>query len=157
MIHLKLFEGFSNDEQIKEEILEKYNIRKIIYDLIDVSLERLDEIEEDEYLDKSIIFEISIDGWVDNYQLLEPIVGGKYNRNEEFTDENIYWIPLSSEDLNKVYKMLQNKESKLSLTFSIVYGEDGDLRQSHNGEIIERMSDLYPNLEIDTFNPWDIN
>lgn len=157
MIHLKLFEGFSNDEDIKKEILDNYNIRNIIDDLIDVSLERLDEIEEDEYLDKSIIFEISIEGWVNNYQLLEPIVGGKYNRNEEFTDENIYWIPLSSEDLNKVYKMLQDKESKLSLTFSIVYGEDGDLRQSHNGEIIERMSDLYPNLEIDTFNPWDIN
>lgn len=157
MIHLKLFEGFSNDEQVKEEILEKYNIRKIIYDLIDVSLERLDEVEEDEYLDKSIIFEISIEGWVNNYQLLESIVGGKFNRSEEFTDENIYWIPLNSEDLNKVYKMLQDKESKLFLTFSVVYGEDGDLRQSHDGGISNRMSDLYPDLEIDIFNPWDIN
>lgn len=157
MIHLKLFEGFSNDEQIKEEILEKYNIRKIIYDLIDVSLERLDDVEEDEYLDKSIIFEISIEGWVDNYKLLEAIVGGKFNRNEEFTDENMHWIPLNSKELNTVYKMLQDEKSKLYLTFSVVTGEDGDLKQLHDGGISERMSALYPDLEIDTFNPWDIN
>jgi len=153
MIHLKLFEGFSNDEQIKEEILENYNIRNIIYDLIDVSLERLDEVEEDEYLDKSIIFEISVEDTETNF--LDSIVGGKFNRNDEFKDSDIYWI--SGSQLYTILRMLKSENNKLHLTFSVVYGEDGDLKQSHNGEIIERMSELYPDLEIDTFNPWDIN
>lgn len=152
MIHLKLFEGFSNDEEIKKEILDNYNIRNIIDDLIDVSLERLDEVEEDEYLDKSIIFEILIEDKEANF--LE-IVGGKFNRNEEFTDDGLYWV--NGSQLYTILKMLKNKENKLHLTFSVVYGEVGDLRQSHNGEIIERMSELYPDLEIDIFNPWDIN
>lgn len=152
MIHLKLFEGFSNEE-IKKEILDNCNIRNIIDDLIDVSLERLDEVEEDEYLDKSIIFEILIEDKETNF--LDSIVGGKFNRNEEFTDDDLYWI--NGSQLYTILKMLKNKENKLHLTFSVVYGEDGDLRQSNNGEIIERMSELYPDLEIDTFNPWDIN
>jgi hypothetical protein len=155
MIHLKLFEGFSNDEEIKKEIFENYNIRNIINDLIDVSLERLDEVEEDEYLDKSIIYEISIEGWNDNYLYSDSIVGGKFNKNEVFTDDDIYWT--SSAELSTILKMLKDKESKLTLTFSVVHGEDGELKQLNNGDIIERMSDLYPELEIDTFNPWDIN
>jgi hypothetical protein len=88
----------------------------------------------------------------------EPIVGGKFGRNDDFSDESVvYWISSNKKDLDSILKILKEEKYKLYLTFSVVYGEDGDLKQSHNGEIIERMSDLYPELEIDTFNPWDIN
>jgi hypothetical protein len=86
---------------------------------------------------------------------LDSIVGGKFNRNEDFTDDDIYWI--SGSQLYTILRMLKNKENKLHLTFSLVYNEDGDMKQLHGGEILKRMSELYPDLEIDSHNPWDIN
>jgi hypothetical protein len=155
MIHLILFESFSNEEEIKKEILENYNLVEMIYDLIDLSMDKLDEYKLIglDVLDTSVLFEILVE---DSKNNLYSIFSGDFKRNEKKSlDDVIYWSSLK--DIQEILRILKHKDSKIYLIFSLITIEDGEAKQLSVGDIFERMSELYPNIKIDIHDPWDLN
>ena len=100
MKHIKLFENFSKESfdklEWKGRVLEASNVIDILYDLKEVSLEYLDvrhthlnDDDEEELVDKKIVFIIDLHDKEVEY--LGNLFGGEYSFENIDIEENLYW------------------------------------------------------------------
>ena len=163
MRYLKIFESFSKEEW-KKRFLEASNLLEILYDLKEVSLEYLDVRQrqisdegEQEILDKKIIFAFDLHD--KEVQFLGNLCGGEYSLENTDIEENLYWSDDIEDPIEVIEEGFKSGKLYLSINFCIVTGEDGDLSpvNSDTANVFQRISDMYPDAEFDTFNPWDLN
>ena len=163
MRYLKIFESFSKEEW-KKRFLEASNLLEILYDLKEVSLEYLDvrhrqisDEGEQEILDKKIIFAFDLHDR--EAQFLGNLCSGQYSLEDTEIEENLYWSDDIEDPIEDIEEGFKSGKLYLSINFCIVTGEDGDLSpvNSDTANVFQRISDMYPEAEFDTFNPWDLN
>ena len=163
MRYLKIFESFSKEEW-KKRFLEASNLLEILYDLKEASLEYLDVRQrqindegEQEILDKKIIFALDLHD--KEAQFLGNLCGGEYSLENTDIEENLYWSDDIEDPIEEIEEGFKSGKLYLSINFCIVTGEDGDLSpvNSDTANVFQRISDMYPEAEFDTFNPWDLN
>jgi hypothetical protein len=168
MKRLKLFESYSREEWQKQ-VMESTGMLDILYDLKDVSLEYLDvrhyqdnrfrdEDESDgEMVEKKIVYMVDLHD--KDVLYLGNLCGGEYSYENPDIEESLYWsgdITATAEEIAKGFK---EGQLSLNITFCIVVGEDGDLRAVNDdtSRVYHRITDMHPEAEFDTFNPWDLN
>ena len=168
MKHIKLFENFSKEPFDKLEwqgqVLEASNVIDILYDLKEVSLEYLDvrhthlnDDDEEELVDKKIVFIVDLHDKEVEY--LGNLFGGEYSFENIDIEENLYWSNDITAPAEEIAEGLKSGKLYLNITFCIVTGEDGNVSavNSDTSEVYRRISDMYPEVGFDTFNPWDLN
>jgi len=168
MKHIKLFENFSKESFNKLEwqgrILEASNVIDILYDLKEVSLEYLDvrhthlnDDDEEELVDKKIVFIVDLHDKEVEY--LGNLFGGEYSFENIDIEENLYWSNDITAPAEEIAEGLKSGKLYLNITFCIVAGEDGHVTavSDDTGNVYQRISDMYPEVGFDTFNPWDLN
>ena len=168
MKHIKLFENFSKESFNKLEwqgqVLEASNIIDILYDLKEVSLEYLDvrhthlnDDDEEELVDKKIVFIVDLHDKEIEY--LGNLFGGEYSFDNIDIEENLYWSSDITAPIEEIVEGFKSGKLYLNITFSIVAGEDGHVTAVNDdtGNVWQRISDMYPEVGFDTFNPWDLN
>jgi len=168
MKKLKLFEEFSKESFNKLEwqgqVLEASNVIDILYDLKEVSLEYLDvrhthlnDDDEEELVDKKIVFIVDLHDKEVEY--LGNLFGGEYSFDNIDIEENLYWSNDITAPTEEITEGLKSGKLYLNITFCIVAGEDGHVTAVNDdtGNVYQRISDMYPEVGFDTFNPWDLN
>jgi hypothetical protein len=168
MKRLKLFEEFSKESFDKLEwqghVLEASNVIDILYDLKEVSLEYLDvrhthlnDDDEEELVDKKIVFIVDLHDKEIEY--LGNLFGGEYSFENTDIEENLYWSNDITAPAEEIVEGLKSGKLYLNITFCIVAGEDGHVTaiSDDTGNAYQRISDMYPEVGFDTFNPWDLN
>jgi hypothetical protein len=168
MKHIKLFENFSKEPFDKLEwqgqVLEASNVIDILYDLKEVSLEYLDvrhkalsEDDEEVLLEKKLVFIVDLHDKEIEY--IGNLFGGEYSLDNPDIEENIYWSNDITTPAEEISEGLKSGKLYLNITFCIVVGEDGNVSavNSDTGNVYQRISDMYPEVGFDTFNPWDLN
>jgi len=168
MKHIKLFENFSKEPFNKLEwqgqVLEVSNVIDILYDLKEVSLEYLDvrhkqinDDDEEELVDKKLVFIVDLHDKEIEY--LGNLFGGEYSFENIDIEENLYWSNDITTPTEEIVEGLKSGKLYLNITFCIVAGEDGHVSavNSDTSEVYRRISDMYPEVGFDTFNPWDLN
>jgi hypothetical protein len=168
MKRLKLFEDFSKESFNKLEwqgqVLEASNVIDILYDLKEVSLEYLDvrhthlnDDDEEELVDKKIVFIVDLHDKEVEY--LGNLFGGEYSFDNIDIEENLYWSNDITAPTEEITEGLKSGKLYLNITFCIVAGEDGHVTAVNDdtGNVYQRISDMYPEVGFDTFNPWDLN
>ena len=169
MKRLKLFESYSREEW-QRQVMESTGMLDILYDLKEASLEYLDvrhyqnnrfadEDEPDgELVDKKIVYMVDLHD--KDVLYLGNLCGGEYSYENPDIEESLYWSDLwyywSAEEIAKGFK---EGQLSLNITFCIVVGETGDLRTVNDdtSKVLSRISDMHPEAEFETFNPWDLN
>jgi len=169
MKRLKLFESYSREEW-QRQVMESTGMLDILYDLKDASLEYLDvrhyqdnrfaeEGEpEGELVDKKIVYMVDLHD--KDVLYLGNLCGGEYSYENPDIEEGLYWSDFwyyrSVEEIAKGFK---EGQLSLNITFCIVVGETGDLRTVNDdtSKVLSRISDMHPEAEFETFNPWDLN
>ena len=163
MKRLRLFESFSKEEWQKE-IMDASNMLDILYDLKEVSLEYLDirhkavnDEDEDVVLEKKVIFVVDLYDREDGY--LANLAGGQYSLEDTDIEGNLYWPDEITAPAEEIVAGFKSEKLYLNITFCIVVGEDGDLQtvNEDTSNALERISSMYPEVEFDTFDPWDLN
>jgi len=168
MKHIKLFENFSKETFNKLEwqgqVLEASNVIDILYDLKEVSLEYLDvrhthlnDDDEEELVDKKIVFIVDLHDKEVEY--LGNLFGGEYSFENTDIEENLYWSDDITAPIEEIEEGFKSGKLYLNITFCIVAGEDGHVTAINDdtGNVYQRISDMYPEVGFDTFNPWDLN
>jgi hypothetical protein len=168
MKHIKLFENFSKEPFNKLEwqgqVLEASNVIDILYDLKEVSLEYLDvrhthlnDDDEEELVDKKIVFIVDLHDKEVEY--LGNLFGGEYSFENTDIEENLYWSSDITAPAEEIVEGFKSGKLYLNITFCIVAGEDGHVTAINDdtGNVFQRISDMYPEVGFDTFNPWDLN
>jgi hypothetical protein len=168
MKHIKLFENFSKEPFDKLEwqgqVLEASNVIDILYDLKEVSLEYLDvrhthlnDDDEEELVDKKIVFIVDLHDKEIEY--LGNLFGGEYSLDNIDIEENLYWSSDITAPIEEIVEGFKSGKLYLNITFCIVAGEDGHVTAVNDdtGNVYQRISDMYPEVGFDTFNPWDLN
>jgi hypothetical protein len=168
MKKLKLFEEFSKESFNKLEwqghVLEASNVIDILYDLKEVSLEYLDvrhthlnDDDEEELVDKKIVFIVDLHD--KEVEFLGNLFGGEYSFENIDIEENLYWSNDITAPAEEIVEGLKSGKLYLNITFCIVAGEDGHVTAINDdtGNVYQRISDMYPEVGFDTFNPWDLN
>lgn len=168
MKHIKLFENFSKDAFNKLEwqgrVLEASNVIDILYDLKEVSLEYLDvrhkkmnDEDEEELVDKKIVFLVDLHDKEIEY--MGNLFGGEYSFENTDIEENLYWSNDITAPIEEIEEGFKSGKLYLNITFCIVVGEDGDVSAVNDdtSNVYQRISDMYPEVGFDTFNPWDLN
>ena len=168
MKKLKLFEDFSKESFNKLEwqgqVLEASNVIDILYDLKEVALEYLDvrhthlnDDDEEELVDKKIVFIVDLHD--KEVEFLGNLFGGEYSFENIDIEENIYWSNDITAPAEEIAEGLKSGKLYLNITFCIVAGEDGHVTaiSDDTGNAYQRISDMYPEVGFDTFNPWDLN
>jgi hypothetical protein len=168
MKHIKLFENFSKEPFNKLEwqgqVLEASNVIDILYDLKEVSLEYLDvrhthlnDDDEEELVDKKIVFIVDLHDKEVEY--LGNLFGGEYSFENTDIEENLYWSSDITAPAEEIVEGFKSGKLYLNITFCIVAGEDGHVTaiSDDTGNAYQRISDMYPEVGFDTFNPWDLN
>ena len=168
MKKLKLFEEFSQESFNKLEwqghVLEASNVIDILYDLKEVSLEYLDvrhthlnDDDEEELVDKKIVFIVDLHD--KEVEFLGNLFGGEYSFENIDIEENLYWSNDITAPAEEIAEGLKSGKLYLNITFCIVAGEDGHVTaiSDDTGNAYQRISDMYPEVGFDTFNPWDLN
>jgi hypothetical protein len=168
MKKLKLFEEFSKESFNKLEwqgqVLEASNVIDILYDLKEVSLEYLDvrhthlnDDDEEELVDKKIVFIVDLHDKEIEY--LGNLFGGEYSFDNIDIEENLYWSSDITAPIEEIVEGFKSGKLYLNITFCIVAGEDGHVTAVNDdtGNVYQRISDMYPEVGFDTFNPWDLN
>lgn len=163
MERLRLFESFSKEEWQKE-IMDASNMLDILYDLKEVALEYLDvrhkavnDEDEEVTLEKKIIFVVDLYDREDGY--LANLAGGQYSLEDTDIEGNLYWSDDITAPAEEIVAGFKSEKLYLNITFCIVTGEDGDLQtvNEDTSNALERISSMYPEVEFDTFDPWDLN
>lgn len=168
MKKLKLFEDFSKESFNKLEwqgqVLEASNVIDILYDLKEVALEYLDvrhthlnDDDEEELVDKKIVFIVDLHD--KEVEFLGNLFGGEYSFENIDIEENLYWSNDITAPAEEIAEGLKSGKLYLNITFCIVAGEDGHVTaiSDDTGNAYQRISDMYPEVGFDTFNPWDLN
>lgn len=168
MKRIKLFESYSREEWQKQ-VMESTGMLDILYDLKEASLEYLDvrhyqdnrfaeEGEPDgELVDKKIVYMVDLHDR--EVLFLGNLCGGQYSYENPDIEEGLYWSDDITAPAEEIARGLKEGKLYLNITFCIVVGEDGDLRTVNDdtSKVLGRISDMHPEAEFDTFNPWDLN
>jgi len=168
MKRLKLFESYSREEWQKQ-VMESTGMLDILYDLKEASLEYLDvrhyqdnrfRDEDDpdgELVDKKIVYLVDLHD--KDVLYLGNLCGGEYSYENPDIEENLYWSDDITAPAEEIAKGFKEGQLSLNITFCIVIGETGDLRTVNDdtSKVLDRISDMHPEAEFDTFNPWDLN
>jgi hypothetical protein len=168
MKHIKLFENFSKESfdklEWKGRVLEASNVIDILYDLKEVALEYLDvrhkqmnDDDEEELVDKKIVFIVDLHDKEIEY--MGNLFGGEYSFENTDIEENLYWSNDITAPIEEVEEGFKSGKLYLNITFCIVAGEDGHVTavSDDTSNVYQRISDMYPEVGFDTFNPWDLN
>lgn len=163
MKRLRLFESFS-EEEWQKRVLEDTGLLDILYDLKEVSLEYLDirqktvnTDDEEEMVDKKLIFIVDLHDKEIEY--MGNLVGGNYSLEDPDIEGNLYWSGDITAPAEEIAEGFKSGKLYLNITFCIVVGEEGNFRtvNEDTSGALGRISDMYPEVGFDTFNPWDLN
>ena len=168
MKRLKLFESYSREEWQKQ-VMESTGMLDILYDLKEASLEYLDvrhyqdnrfrdEDEPDgELVDKKIVYMVDLHD--KDVLYLGNLCGGEYSYENPDIEESLYWSDDITAPAEEIAKGFKEGQLSLNITFCIVVGETGDLTTVNDdtSKVLSRISDMHPEAEFETFNPWDLN
>lgn len=168
MKRLKLFESYSREEW-QRQVMESTGMLDILYDLKEASLEYLDvrhyqdnrfrdEDEPDgELVDKKIVYMVDLHD--KDVLYLGNLCGGEYSYENPDIEESLYWSEDITAPAEEIAKGFKEGQLSLNITFCIVVGETGDLRTVNDdtSKVLSRISDMHPEAEFETFNPWDLN
>ena len=168
MKRLKLFESYSREEW-QRQVMESTGMLDILYDLKEASLEYLDvrhyqdnrfrdEDEPDgELVDKKIVYLVDLHDRDVLY--LGNLCGGEYSYENPDIEESLYWSDDITAPAEEIAKGFKEGQLSLNITFCIVVGETGDLTTVNDdtSKVLSRISDMHPEAEFETFNPWDLN
>ena len=167
MKYIKLFENFSTDW--KERLISASNMLDVLYDLKEVAIEYLDvrhkqdnrfsedDEEDSELLDKKLIYIVDLHDREDEY--MGNLCGGQYSLEDTDVEGNLYWSEDITSPIEEIESDFKSDKLYLNITFCIVVGEEGDYRSvsEDTSGVYGRISDMYPEVGFDTFNPWDLN
>lgn len=162
------FESHSEGEW-REQVMQASGMLDILYDLKEAALEYLDvrhyldnrfaeEGEpEGELVDKKIVYMVDLHD--KDVLYLGNLCGGEYSYESPDIEENLYWNEEITATAEEIAKGFREGQLYLNITFCIVVGEDGDLRtvSDDTSKVLGRISDMHPEAEFETFNPWDLN
>ena len=168
MKRIKLFESYHREEW-QNQVLESTGMLDILYDLKEASLEYLDvrhyqdnrfgdEDEPDgELVDKKIVYMVDLHD--KDVLYLGNLCGGEYSYENPDIEEGLYWSEEITAPAEEIAKGFKEGRLSLNITFCIVVGEQGDLRTINDdtSKVLSRISDMHPEAEFETFNPWDLN
>ena len=168
MKRLKLFESYSREEW-QRQVMESTGMLDILYDLKEASLEYLDvrhyqdnrfadEGEPDgELVDKKIVYMVDLHD--KDVLYLGNLCGGEYSYENPDIEESLYWSDDITAPAEEIAKGFKEGQLSLNITFCIVVGETGDLTTVNDdtSKVLSRISDMHPEAEFETFNPWDLN
>lgn len=168
MKRLKLFESYSREEW-QRQVMESTGMLDILYDLKEASLEYLDvrhyqdnrfrdEDEPDgELVDKKIVYMVDLHD--KDVLYLGNLCGGEYSYENPDIEESLYWSDDITAPAEEIAKGFKEGQLSLNITFCIVVGETGDLTTVNDdtSKVLSRISDMHPEAEFETFNPWDLN
>ena len=168
MKRLKLFESYSREEWQKQ-VMESTGMLDILYDLKEASLEYLDvrhyqdnrfrdeDDLEGDLVDKKIVYMVDLHD--KDVLYLGNLCGGEYSYENPDIEESLYWSDDITAPAEEIAKGFKEGQLSLNITFCIVVGETGDLRTINDdtSKVLSRISDMHPEAEFDTFNPWDLN
>ena len=168
MKRLKLFESYSREEW-QRQVMESTGMLDILYDLKEASLEYLDvrhyqdnrfrdEDEPDgELVDKKIVYIVDLHD--KDVLYLGNLCGGEYSYQNPDIEESLYWSDDITAPAEEIAKGFKEGQLSLNITFCIVVGETGDLTtvSDDTSKVLSRISDMHPEAEFETFNPWDLN
>jgi hypothetical protein len=168
MKRLKLFESYSREEWQKQ-VMESTGMLDILYDLKEASLEYLDvrhyqdnrfrdeDDPEGDLVDKKIVYMVDLHD--KDVLYLGNLCGGEYSYENPDIEESLYWSDDITAPAEEIAKGFKEGQLSLNITFCIVVGETGDLRTINDdtSKVLSRISDMHPEAEFDTFNPWDLN
>jgi hypothetical protein len=160
MKYLKIFEDFSNSDWEKE-MLDL--IEDMVYNIKDVSMEYLyegekviDEFEGEETAEKTLLFNVMIG---DDKGSLYNVLSGHFNNGSESNfRENFIWSDDLTIPISELKQKLDSGEVKFHVDLAIVIGFDGNMELTgDSGDVANTISRMYPDVEFDVINPWDLN
>lgn len=160
MKYLKIFEDFSNKDWEKE-MLDL--IEDMVYNIKDVAAEYLDEGEKVDYeysgetAEKTLLFNVMLGDIEGN---INSVLCGHFNNGSESNfRENFIWIDdMKSIPVNEIKQKLDSGEMKFHVDLAIVIGFGNNLELTgDSGHVANKISEMYPDVEFDIINPWDLN
>ena len=160
MKYLKIFEDFSNKDWEKE-MLDL--IEDMVYNIKDVAAEYLDEGEKVDYeysgetAEKTLLFNVMLG---DNKGSINNVLSGHFNNGSESNfRENFIWSDdMMSIPVSEIIQKLDSREMKFHVDLAIVIGFGGTLELTgDSGHVANIISEMYPDVEFDIVNPWDLN
>jgi hypothetical protein len=161
MKYIKLFENFTNKDW-KKNILEKTDILEILYDIKNISLEKLDirdTDDEDNILEKTLYFNVTLEN--EDGDLI-TLLNGYFNYSQDQPIENYFdWTDDTSiitKDATDIPDLINNEKIKISIDFGIITGfDEGDAELTDdNSYVYNRISKMYDYVKFDIINPWDL-
>ena len=160
MKYLKIFEDFSNNDWKKEmlDLIEDmvYNIKDVAAEYLDEGEKVIDEIEGEETFEKTLLFNVMIgddEGGINN------VLSGHFNNSTESNfRENFIWSDDLTIPVSELKQKLDSGEIKFHVDLAIVIGFGGDMELTEDsGHVHNVISEMYPDVEFDIINPWDLN
>ena len=160
MKYLKIFEDFSNKDWEKE-MLDL--IEDMVYNIKDVAAEYLDEGEKVDYeysgetAEKTLLFNVMLG---DNKGSINNVLSVHFNNGSESNfRENFIWSDdMMSIPVSEIIQKLDSREMKFHVDLAIVIGFGGTLELTgDSGHVANIISEMYPDVEFDIVNPWDLN
>ena len=160
MKYLKIFEDFSNNDWKKEmlDLIEDmvYNIKDVAAEYLDEGEKVIDEIEGDETFEKTLLFNVMIG---DDEGSLYNVLSGHFNNGSESNfRENFIWSDDLKIPVSEIKQKLESGEMKFHVDLAIVIGFDGDMELTDDsGHVHNTISEMYPDVQFDIINSWDLN
>ena len=160
MKYLKIFEDFSNSDWEKE-MLDL--IEDMVYNIKDVAAEYLDEGEKVDYeysgetAEKTLFLNVML---ADSEGNINSILSTHFNNGSESNfRENFIWIDdMKSIPVSVIKQKLDSGEMKFHVELAIVIGFDGHMKLTgDSGYVVDTISEMYPDVQFDIINPWDLN
>ena len=160
MKYLKIFEEFSNSDWEKEmlDLIEDmvYNIKDVSMEYLDEGEKVIDEFEGEETAEKTLLFNVMIG---DDKGSLYNVLSGHFNNGSESNfRENFIWSDDLTIPISELKQKLDSGEVKFHVDLAIVVGFDGNMELTgDSGDVANTISRMYPDVEFDVINPWDLN
>ena len=160
MKYLKIFEDFSNSDWEKEmlDLIEDmvYNIKDVSMEYLDEGEKVIDEFEGEETAEKTLLFNVMIG---DDEGSLYNVLSGHFNNGSESNfRENFIWSDDLTIPISELKQKLDSGEVKFHVDLAIVIGFDGNMELTgDSGDVANTISRMYPDVEFDVINPWDLN
>jgi hypothetical protein len=160
MKYLKIFEDFSNNDWKKEmlDLIEDmvYNIKDVAAEYLDEGEKVIDEFEGEETVEKTLLFNVMIG---DDEGSLYNVLSGHFNNGSESNfRENFIWSDDLTIPFSELKQKLDSGEMKFHVDLATVIGFDGDMELTEDsGHVHNVISEMYPDVQFDIINPWDLN
>ena len=160
MKYLKIFEDFSNNDWKKEmlDLIEDmvYNIKDVAAEYLDEGQKVIDEFEGEETVEKTLLFNVMIG---DDEGSLYNVLSGHFNNGSESNfRENFIWSDDLTIPFSELKQKLDSGEMKFHVDLATVIGFDGDMELTEDsGHVHNVISEMYPDVQFDIINPWDLN